>query len=423
MSGIGSLLTGSPTPPQPTSADATSSFPVWLQDYLSNMVSGANSLIDTTPMSVYGDAASGSPSLVATPSANTQAAWQSAVNNQGSWKPALADAGGLTMSAASPISADTMGSNTNAYNTDALGSVGQYGSAMQGQTLGNQSAYSGNTTGNLINSGNQITGALNNAVQSNVGGYLNPYTENVIGGIESSMNTNLMQNVLPQIQDRMVQSGQVASPQQMQAENNAVYQNQQAIGQAIAQPLQSGYTTALGAAQNSANNAFGYGNQGALSSLTTGAGQAGQAVSSAQTGASAGNQMSQAEQAAALQGGSQMGQIASLNSNLNASDVGQLAAAGAAQDSVNQANINATANLYNTSQQMPYQLLGFMSNLIRGQNMPTNVQTTALSYQPQSMYSPSPLSTAVGTTALASGLGLAKGGKVKPRGALSLYAA
>lgn len=260
---------------------------------------------------------------VATPSGATQQSWNMATGSVGNYQPALNQAIGLTGQASQPIGA------------------------------------------------------------SQINQYLNPYTQNVIGGLQQAANQNFTQNQLPAISSQFVGAGQAASPQMAQADNNALYQNNQALDAATANALQSGYQGALGTAL-----------QEQQTQQTTGA---------------------------------QMGQLGALTQQLGSAQTGEVAAAGQAQDATNQSNINAAMNNFNAQQQWPYQNLAFASNVIRGQNVPSNTQTVGLSYAPSNAYTASPIASFVGTTlganALANGTNnnsnlassLAKGGRVRAR--------
>lgn len=252
----------------------------------------------------------------------------------------------------------------------AAGNVGNYQGAL-GQAM------------NLTGQASQPIGA------QQIDQYLNPYTQNVVGALQQAANTNLIQNQLPAIQSQFVGAGQAASPQQMQAANNALYQSNQALDQSTAQALQSGYQGALGTALQ--------------------------------------------EQGVQQTTGAQMGQLGALTQQLGAGDVGQLAAAGQAQDTTNQANINAAENNFYAQQQWPYQNLSYASNIIRGQAIPSNTMQVGLTNPSSSSYTASPLAAGLGTTLgasaignglnlNASSLGLRHGGSVrKPavRGALT----
>jgi hypothetical protein len=211
---------------------------------------------------------------------------------------------------------------------------------------------------------------------SQVSQFMNPYMNQVIGGLTSASNTNFFQNQLPGIQAQFVGAGQSRSPQEMQATNNALYQNNQALNQGIAGALGQGYQGALNAS---------FQNQGL-------------------------------KQAA----GATSGQLGALTSQLGAQDVGQLAASGATQDQYNQSNINSALNQFYAQQQWPYQNLAYASNILRGQNIPTNTQTVGQNYSPGQSYTASPLASFVGGTLGSSALGnsvtsLRKGGKVEKK--------
>lgn len=326
MSGstTGFLFGGSPVPPQPTGSDSSTQYPLWLQQFVSNLASSATNLA-SQPYSQYPGP------QVAAPSAPTQQAWNMALNNVGSYQPAL------------------------------------------------QQAYSQTGAGGQPIGFSQLTGA-------DIQNYMNPYQGQVIGGLESAANTNLFQNILPSVQDRFTGAGQSRSPQEMQATNNAIYQSNQALDQAIGNSLQTGYQGALQTAQQ--QQGMGY-------------------------------QVAQGNRAAAQAAGAQYGQLGALQQQLGAADIGQVAAAGQGQDINNQANLNAGLNNFYAQQQWPYQNLAFASNIIRGQPVASNQQTVGLQYNPGQTYTPSPLSSFIGTTLGASALsnnsnslGLRKGGRV-----------
>ncbi len=98
-------------------------------------------------------------------------------------------------------------------------------------------------------------------------------------------------------------------------------------------------------------------------------------------------------------------------------DVGQVAATGQAQDVNSQANINSALNNFYAQQQWPYQNLGFASNIIRGQNVPTNTMQVGTNYNPGQAYTASPLAaftgTTLGATALQNG-GFGGGSRINP---------
>ena len=349
----GFLTQGAPVPAQPTGSDTSTSFPLWLQQFVYNTANAASNLA-SQPYSQYPN------QQVATPSTATQQAWGMATNNVGNYAPALNNAVNYTATGAAPIS-----------------------------------------TPAPITSPTITTPTLNS---NDINQYLNPYQNQVVGALQQASNTNFFNNVLPNVQDRFVSAGQSRSPQEMQATNNAIYQNQQALDQAVAGSLASGYNTATQTAQQQQQQQLGLAQQ--QQGFQTGLAQQQQGVNLS---------TQQANRAAAQTAGAQFGQLGALTQQLGATDTGQIAAAGSAQDQVNQANINAALNNFYSQQQWPYQNLAYASNIIRGLQVPSNQQTVGTTYNVP--YSASPLSTFIGTTLGASALGLKDGGHV--RGALN----
>ena len=236
---------------------------------------------------------------VASPSGQTKQAWQLAGQNVGNWNPYLQQAASLTGQAAAPITA------------------------------------------------------------ADISTFMNPYESYVTG----ALNKNLMDNILPGVQSQFVSAGQAASPQQAQIAGQAVYNTQQAAGQALAQNY-----------------------AGALSAL----------------------QQQRAQEQAA---GAQYGQLGQTTAQLGATDVSQLAAAGQGQDVLSQANINAALNNWQQQQQWPYQQLGFASDIVRGLPVQTSTSTQG-TYYPQA-YGASPFAAALGGAQAGSSGGLfAEGGAV-----------
>lgn len=397
------LFQGSPPPAAPTGSDASSGFPLWLQQYIYDTASGASNLASTPYTPFPGP-------QVYSPSAQTQQAWNTAGSNVGNYQPLLNQATTGTTANAAPISNSSISGYENGYAPGVLGTANQIDPSYQSSVLGQTGAYAAPIASSVNQMGGALTAGVNNSTQSAINGYLNPYTQNVIGGIESSLNQNLEQNVLPQIRDQSVAAGQVGSPQQDEANDRAVYLNQQALGQAVAPALSQGYNTALSAAQGATNTGYGIGASGygqALSAGQTGA-QTGLGLGS--TGYTGALSTSLAEQQAGLAGSGQLGTLGALTQQLGANDVSELAGAGQAQDVLSQANINAAVNNFQQQQQWPYQNLGYASDIIRGLPVPTTTQTASTTIP--SSVSPSPLATGIGTATLANSL-LKKGGRVR----------
>ena len=172
-------------------------------------------------------------------------------------------------------------------------------------------------SGNYQGALNQATSLTGQAAQpigpQQINQYLSPVHPGRCGSLAAGIEHELHAEPVAGDPSQFVGAGQAASPQQMQADNNALYQTNQALDQSTAQALQSGY-------------------QGALSTAL---------------------QEQQQQQTA----GAQYGQLGALTQELGAGDVAQVAGAGQAQDTTNQANINAAMNNFYAQQQWPYQNL------------------------------------------------------------------
>lgn len=392
----GSLFSGSVIPPQPTASDASTSYPQWLQQYVYNLGNAATNLASQPYTQFPGQ-------QIAAPSAATTEAEQLAQSNVGSYQPDLSQANALTGQA---------------------GALTQYGAGLssQGAGLTNEGAGLTNQAVGMTEAASQPIGA------SQINQYMNPYTSQVVGALQQASNNNLTMNQLPAISSQFVGAGQAASPQMAQADNNALYLSNQALDQATAGALQTGYQGALSTALTEQGAQM----QGA-SQIGQYGGQLGQYGS--ELGA-IGQQFGQYGSETAAQG-AQYGALGSLTQQMGGYDVGQLAASGQTQDTFNQANINSAINNFDAQQQWPYQNLAYASNIIRGQPVASNTYTVGLTPGSQSNYTASPLSSFIGTTlggsallngtsgalgnsAVASSL-FAKGGRVgKRRGALAI---
>lgn len=158
---------------------------------------------------------------------------------------------------------------------------------------------------------------LNQADQtasSQVGGYLNPYMQNVTDQIARQGNLNLTQNLLPAIGDQFVGAGGYGGSRQAEAIGKAIRSTQDDITSQQGAALASGYNSSLGAAQTDLAR------QGAL-------------------GATAGN----AAATTAATGINTAGALTSLGAQtqgLGLTGAGALTASGAQQQSLDQKNLD-----------------------------------------------------------------------------------
>lgn len=81
-----------------------------------------------------------------------------------------------------------------------------------------------------------------------VGQFFNPYQQQVVENIGRMGSRNLLENILPRIQDRFIASGQYGSTGHQNLTNRAIRDTQEGISNAQSNALQGGYNTALQAA-------------------------------------------------------------------------------------------------------------------------------------------------------------------------------
>lgn len=140
-----------------------------------------------------------------------------------------------TAGAAYPYTQQGLGYLTGAANSSALSQANPYISqAVQQSGLTAASPY------------------LNAAAQSAPAGlasYMSPYTQDVTDRLAVLAGRNLNENILPQLNDQFVRSGQFGSAQQRDLTGRAVRDTQESLLGQQAQALEQGYGTALNAEQ------------------------------------------------------------------------------------------------------------------------------------------------------------------------------
>lgn len=135
----------------------------------------------------------------------------------------------------------------------------------QSQVLPGQTAATSTTAQNLIKgaanvpsasqASNPYLNAATDPAYNAVGAYMNPYTQNVTTANANLANQNLTEKVLPALQDQFTAAGNITGGSTREADMaaRAARDNSQALYNANAGALQSGYQGALGAAQNQQN--------------------------------------------------------------------------------------------------------------------------------------------------------------------------
>lgn len=254
---------------------------------------------------------------------------------------------------------------------------------------------------------NESTGAIRNAIGQNISPqiapyiqqsianptlaaqqYMNPYNQAVTENIGKYGSRNLLENILPNVQDQFVRGGQYGSTRHQDLTGRAIRDTQEGISRAQADALRGGYSEALNTA---------VGQQGAQR-------QAGQL-----TGAAIGQDLERQ-----LQGGTALQGLSALRQGERRQDVGLLGTLGGLQQQQAQTGLNTQYADWLRQQDYPYVQAARENELIRG--LPAGQYTsTSANYLPQAP-SPSPWTQGAGLLAGVTGAaqqrGFAQGGLV-----------
>ena len=269
-----------------------------------------------------------------------------------------------------------------AANTDATGAFAPYA----GQASG---LYGASTAPTGLSAASPFLAAASGKTPDQIAAYMNPYSDAVVNRIATLGARNLKENILPQISDNFVSSGQWGSQRQGELSDRALRDTQEAILAQQAQALEQGYTTAgqqyatdaarqaglagtaggLGTAQQQAlqGAAAGLGSLGSTAgNLTTAEGNLGLGAASGIQGIGASNiQASQADLARQIQAatglntsGMTVAQMAQMVAQLQQASAQGLTGAAAA-DAANKISAGiANQNLASTGQNLSLQAAG-----------------------------------------------------------------
>ena len=305
----------------------------------------------------------------------------------------LATEGGTAATnAAANVTSPTSAWNPTALQTQAFtdvnANVGNYlpGLATAGQTFTNAGATditgaanpfltAGTTTSGLTQANPYLTAGTSSSADL-VGGYMNPYTSNVVDQIRLANQQNIQQNLSPGITAGAVGGGQFGSQRGANALALGISNaNIGALGQQ-AQALQSGYAQALAAAQQQRANQLQAGQ-------TAGTLQNQYNTNQVTAGQVAGNMAAQEGQLLRDVGTGQAA-LANQTQLQGLADVNALSTLGAQQQAINQAKVMA-----------PLDILSKKASLMSGAQLPMTTTSTMTG---------SPLSAIAGLGATAAGL-------------------
>lgn len=344
---MASLFAGTPQT-APSYAATTSDVPKWLQDYTVDLFSQQRA-VSATPYQPY------ALPRIAQTTAPTTAAQNLITSSSGAYQPAMGNAITGTQGLTSQQAGTTAG----------LGYL-QQAAGMSG-----------------INAAQPYLNAAGQTATTNIGQYMNPYTQNVTDQIATLGARNLSENLLPAVSDQFIRAGQFGSSGMGAFGGRALRDTQEAILNQQNQALQAGYSQALGASQADLAR------QGTLASTAgqlTQAGQQNLGTIGTQTAATA--QAEAQRQAAAQQ---QVADLAKMQQGLTTADAAALESVGTAQQQQAQRGLDVAYQDYQNQINYPQTQINNMSTTLRGLP-PTAVPTTGTQTGYTTTFAPSPLS-------------------------------
>ena len=233
----------------------------------------------------------------------------------------------------------------------------------------------------------------------NIGQYMNPYMDQVVGRIGTLGARTLQEQLLPAISDQMIAAGQFGGTRQAEMTGRAIRDTMEGISAQQAQALQQGYGQAQGAAQADlarqaqlAQTAGGLGGaqQQALLSAGRGLADIGQtygALTQAQqqlladVGKSTGALYGQDTQAQ-LSAANQLANMARQRQEQELTGAGALGQIGAQQQALAQRNLDIARSDFLERQAYPQQQIDAMTKTMQGVAPGVGTKTTEYGIQP-----------------------------------------
>ena len=202
------------------------------------------------------------------------------------------------------------------------------------------------------------------AVQ-NIGQYMNPYMDQVIGRIGTLGARTLQEQLLPAISDQMIAAGQFGGTRQAEMTGRAIRDTMEGISAQQAQALQQGYTSAAGLAQADLERqaqlaqtagGLGFQQQGALARAGEQMGALGQQMGNMYN-VDTSNQLSAAQQLAGMARQRQTQEL---------EGAGALGQIGAQQQALAQRNLDIARSDFLERQAYPQQQIDAMTKTMQG---------------------------------------------------------
>lgn len=344
------LFQGSPPPSVTNQTTSIQGMPDWYQDYTKGLIARANQ-IAAEPYQPY------QGSRIAGLNDRDRQAGQMVQGNIGSWQPYLNTANNL------------------------YGQAAGMSSVEAGSPLINQAAQ-----GSSLNTAQPYIGAAGQTWPSAMNQYMSPYTNSVVDEIARKGTQNLMENILPGVNDTFTGGGMFGGSRHADFTNRAIRDASEGIAGQQAQALERGYGTSA--------NIFGQ-DQSRLAGLAgTVGGLSGQDLArQLQAGQTLGSLTNQQQQMLSNLGQNQAN-LGQLRSSLGAADAASIAALGETERGLTQNMLNSQYQDFQNQRDYPWQQMANLSSIVRGQQIPTS--TTQQYTGAGNYYSPSLASTLLG---------------------------
>lgn len=350
-------------PASVTGAQVSSTqMPAWYQEYLRGIAGKATEIAGQDYQPYEG-------TRIADFNADQQNAFNQTRQNQGSWQTPYSGA----LSAAQGIQP-----GVNGY----LGTAAGYGQAgvNSAQQFGQQGVNA------ATQYGTQAVNAVGGPAQAwpdQMARYMNPYTAGVVDEIGRLGNRNLTENILPGINGTFTGSGQFGSTRNAEILGRGIRDAQRDISGQQAMALERGYGTSADIFGADANRAQ---QQGSLQANTAlGAGQMvsgaldrfGGALSNANFNAAqlAGTSANTALSAGQAQAGA-LSDLAQQRQQLGLNDAAALGTIGGQQQQLQQGAYDTAYQEFLRQQGWDQGQLGFLSNAVRGLQLPTTASSS-----------------------------------------------
>jgi|GEM_PF-6699209 len=393
-----------------TTTQNVGQIPQWLADYQAGLAGKAIGLANQGYTPYPGQ-------RLADFTPDQQSAFQQIRTNQGNWIPDVGMASGIASGVMPDVNAR-------------LGAGAQYGanatdiaSAASGNANQLAVQYGNAAYGNALGAGRQANAAVAGPAQTwtnNWQQYMSPYTSAVVNEIGRLGNQNLMENIIPGVQDQFIGSGQFGSTRNADILGRSIRDAQADISGKQAAALESGYGTAAGIFGNDATRqqqqqqmraqtALGAGQLASGVGINAGQLGANTAISGGQLGAnaniSAGNLQNQGAQIGANAGlgvAQQLGALGQLRQTLGNNDANALGGIGALQQQLNQKGLDTGYQDFLNQRDWDKNNLTWLSGMIKNNIVPSSSTQTSSAPLQGAGYGPSTLDQ------INAGVGLAK---------------